>query len=134
MDNSTKYFLGFLVVAALVGGIAYFTRSNQNLGASFSGTGTHSAVTVGRNHTVSSTVASVNGARNGILVCNFGVGLTTVCLASNCTYGAGYLLATTTPNVCLPDILVENYKGAITAVVSATTTPSTTSTLGVIQW
>lgn len=135
MDKSTKIFIGFLVVAVLVLGAVYLRGGqNLNLGASFSGTGTHSSVTVGRNNSVSSTVASVNSARNGILACNFGVGLVTVCLASNCTYGSGYLLATTTPNVCLPDILVENYKGAISAAVSATTTPSTTSTIGVIEW
>lgn len=135
-DNSTKIFIGFLAVAVLVLGAGYFMKSGTNIlgQGSFSGTGTHSAVKVGLNASVSSTVASVNGARNGILVCNFGIGLVTVCLTSNCTYGSGYLLATTTPNVCLPDVVTENYKGAVTAVVSATTSPSVTSTLGVIEW
>lgn len=140
-DNSTKIFLGIIAACLVFGSVYWFLapkpESTQSFGSAmgavnvFSST-TNTSVKVGLNSGVSTTVVSADNQRGYFTACNNGIGLVTVCLSANCTFGSGLTLGTSTMPMCLTLDGQGMYQGTITAAVSATTSPSVTSTLGVV--
>ncbi len=128
-----KVFLSVLVVIVVGVGLWLVLGSSGGVGGSFSSSGvTNTVVKVGLNASATSTVLTEGAVEYWAKICNNGVGNVTLCYAANCVYGSGITLATTTDDICHEIGEPNLYKGVISAAVSATTTPSTTSTLGII--
>ena len=126
-----KYIIFLIVVVGLIFFIIYPPKFN--IGGSFSGAGvTNKVVVVGTNASESATVLSLGDVTEYAKICLNGIGDTTLCYASTCTFDSGIKLSTTTNNICHVIEPPSLYIGIVTARVSATTTPSTTSTLGII--
>lgn len=126
--------LAVLIVVLIIGlaglGIIFLPNKEATLGEAAFTSATNTVVKVGLNPSLSATLLAAGTAEYFVEACNYGIGNVTLCLASTCTYGSGILLSTTT-DTCFRTEAPNLYNGAISAAVSATTTPSTTSTVGI---
>ena len=127
-----KFLIVLGVVVVILLGIYFF--SSGGIGGSFTDTGTtNTSIKVGLNHTATAAVISAGDSKFYCKISNTGIGDVTLCYDDNCTFGSGILLTTSTYGSIYHEIDDDNpYEGNLSAVVSATTTPSTTSTLGVV--